>query len=174
MELPSGLNIINFFETLKWIFKANFGETNETKYVISAHWWKQWVDYVKFEEKNGGDDSFETSPIKEERGGIRPGMIINKSLKKKIYFYVIFIFKRHLIDEEKSDLVNKKRLILKENLLEHLDFEAVPKHIYVQLRKWYDADFEILRSLKKDPACHTQMFLELYPGCFEKLLSFSN
>lgn len=49
------------------------------------------MDYVKFEEKNGGDDSFETSPIKEERGGIRPGMIINKSFEK-IFFKCDFYF----------------------------------------------------------------------------------
>ena len=86
MELPSRLNISFPLGVNKDRFlKANFGETNETKYVISAHWWKQWVDYVKFEEKNGGDDSFETSPIKDERGGIRPGMIINKSFENNIF-----------------------------------------------------------------------------------------
>jgi len=57
--------------------------------VISAHWWKKWMDYVSFgdfsHENEKKEDSFETSPIKEERGVNRPGKIINR------FFFILTI-----------------------------------------------------------------------------------
>ena len=59
---------------------GNFGEVNEIKYVINANWWKNWIDYVKFDEKKENSfDSFESSPIKEEKNWKKPGKIINRS-----------------------------------------------------------------------------------------------
>ena len=72
-----------------------------------------------------------------------------------------------MIDEGLSDLKEAKCLILKENLLEHLDYEAVPRHIFILLRRWYGTDYEIMRSLKKEPTHKNQVFLELYPGLFK-------
>ena len=46
---------------------------------------------------------------------------------------------------------NLKRILLKENLLEHHDYEAVPKNVFRYLKKWYGIDIEIVRLLKIDP-----------------------
>ena len=53
---------------------------------------------------------------------------------------------------------------LKENLLEHYDFVALPKKIYKLLKKWYHVDFEISRYLRPDPTQNNKIFLDLYPG----------
>lgn len=53
---------------------------------------------------------------------------------------------------------------LKENLLEHHDFEAISRHIYFAFYQWYGCDFEITRILKRDPSDPTKCYLELYPS----------
>ena len=60
---------------------------------------------------------------------------------------------------------NLKRILLKENLLEHHDYEAVPKNVFRYLKKWYGIDIEIVRLLKIDPL-ENKIYLELYPGLF--------
>ena len=59
-----------------------------------------------------------------------------------------------------------KGLELKENLLEHHDFEALNKKIYDLFLRWYGADFEICRVLKPDPFHGSKPFLELYPSTY--------
>lgn len=36
--------------------------------------------------------------------------------------------------------------------MEHYDYEAVSHTIFSYLKQWYDADYEIVRFLKYDPA----------------------
>ena len=61
-------------------------------------------------------------------------------------------------------------LELKENLLEHHDFEAVSKKIYDVLVKWYSSDFEICRVLRLDPFRNNKLYLDLYTS--KKIISF--
>ena len=56
-----------------------------------------------------------------------------------------------------------KRICLKENILEHHNYEALPKSIFRYLKKWYGVDYEIVRFLKKDPIDDKKLYLELYP-----------
>ena len=53
---------------------------------------------------------------------------------------------------------------LKENLLEHYDFIALPKKLFKLFNNWYGVDFEIIRFLKPDPTQNNKMVLDLYPG----------
>jgi len=78
-----------------------------------------------------------------------------------------------LIDEEffSKDNLFGKRIILKENLLEHHDYEAVSKNVFRYLKKWYGVDHEIVRFLKKDPLDDKKLYLDLYP---EKNNGFKN
>ena len=62
-----------------------------------------------------------------------------------------------------KDTLIGKRLILKENLLEHHDYEAVSKNVFRYLKKWYGVDYEIVRFLKRDPLDDKKLCLELYP-----------
>lgn len=55
-------------------------------------------------------------------------------------------------------------LELKDNLLEHHDFEAIPQKIFDQLARWYGCDFEISRFLRPDPFRNNKLFLDLYPS----------
>jgi len=52
---------------------------------------------------------------------------------------------------------------LKDNLLEHHDFEALSKEIYKNLKKWYNADIDIIRFLKVDTLINNKMILDIYP-----------
>ena len=82
----------------------------------------------------------------------RPGPISNKEL---------------LHHEALSDLESlTSDLELKENLLEHHDYEAVNQRVYEVLARWYGSDFEICRVLRPDPFRDNKPYLELYPSKF--------
>lgn len=49
-------------------------------------------------------------------------------------------------------------------MLEHHDYEAIPKEIYNELKKWYGVDIDIVRFLKTDPMDANKLFLEKYPS----------
>lgn len=53
---------------------------------------------------------------------------------------------------------------LRENLLEHYDYVALPKKLFKLFKTWYGVDFEIVRYLKPDPTQNNKMVLDLYPG----------
>lgn len=58
-----------------------------------------------------------------------------------------------------------KNIQLKDNLLDHYDYEAIPKKMYHYLKLWYEVDQEIVRFLKEDPAQMqgSNLYVELYP-----------
>jgi len=47
-------------------------------------------------------------------------------------------------------LKNGKSMNLKENIIEHFDYEAISPEVWKYLYSWYSADWCILRYLKKD------------------------
>jgi len=52
-------------------------------------------------------------------------------------------------------------MLLKPNLMEHHDYEALPVGLWRHLYSWYSADWSIVRFLRRDT---TQgVFLDLYP-----------
>lgn len=108
----------------------NEGILNEGKYIIDAKWWRSWMDYVGFGEvprKHGeGNGHFRKE---------RPNQMKNGGLLKSEY-----------ISEQSSGIE------LRDNLLEHYDYEAVPKRIFINLKAWYGCDYEIVRLLKYDPS----------------------
>ena len=55
-------------------------------------------------------------------------------------------------------------LELKDNLLEHHDYEAVCGKVFEQLGKWYGYDFEVVRVLRFDQFREYKLSLDLYPG----------
>lgn len=63
---------------------------------------------------------------------------------------------------------------LKENLLEHYDFVALPKKVYKLFKLWYDVDFELVRYLKPDLTQNNKMMLDLYPGTTLPNFVFNN
>ena len=52
---------------------------------------------------------------------------------------------------------------LKENLIEHFDYEAVTPEVWRHLYSWYSADWCIMRYVRKDFANKNGVFLDLYP-----------
>jgi hypothetical protein len=52
---------------------------------------------------------------------------------------------------------------LKENIVEHFDFEAVSPCVWKYLYSWYSADWCIMRNLKRDKTNLHGVYLELYP-----------
>ncbi len=94
-----------------------------------------------------------------------PGKIINRYFPNIFFISCLF---RNLIKEEHLNAENIKycRFVLKENLLEHHDYEAITKNVFKYLKKWYDVDYEIIRFLKKDPFNENKLALELHIGMF--------
>ena len=52
---------------------------------------------------------------------------------------------------------------IKENLIEHFDYQQVPMEIWAYFKAWYDYDFSLLRFIKKDKMNQDKLYLELYP-----------
>jgi len=52
---------------------------------------------------------------------------------------------------------------LKENLIEHFDFEAVSPAVWKYLYSWYSSDWCIMRLLKRDKTNPQGVILDLYP-----------
>lgn len=96
------------------------------KYIISAEWWRQWKSYVGFNDNRNC------------WYGERPNQIKNQPL----------------IDDEQMVEYhrNYNSAKLKNNLLEHYDYEAIPKRVFDHLKEWYGIDHEIVRYLKYDPS----------------------
>jgi hypothetical protein len=56
---------------------------------------------------------------------------------------------------------------LKDNLVEHFDYEAISTDIWTHLYSWYSADYCVSRIIKKDKFNNYKIFLDLYPGIFK-------
>ena len=52
---------------------------------------------------------------------------------------------------------------LKDNIIEHFDFEAVSPEVWRHIYSWYSADWCILRHIKKDNVNKFCVILDLYP-----------
>lgn len=52
---------------------------------------------------------------------------------------------------------------LKDNLVEHFDFEAISPTIWKYLYSWYSADWCVMRYLKRDRMNPHAAILDLYP-----------
>lgn len=63
----------------------------------------------------------------------------------------------------KTDINDNPSKYLRDNLLEHHDYEAVSKEIYKNLKKWYNVDIDVIRFLKSDPLIPNKLFLDIYP-----------
>jgi hypothetical protein len=60
--------------------------------------------------------------------------------------------------------IERCRFFLKEFLMEHHDYEALPRSVFRHLKKWYNVDYEIIRFLKIDPLDEKKLALDLYDG----------
>jgi hypothetical protein len=52
---------------------------------------------------------------------------------------------------------------LKENIVEHFDYEAITPDVWKHIYSWYSADWSILRYVCKDRVNRYAVFLDLYP-----------
>lgn len=52
---------------------------------------------------------------------------------------------------------------LKDNIIEHFDYEAVTLMVWKHLYSWYSADWCILRFIRRDKANNYGLILDLYP-----------
>ena len=58
---------------------------------------------------------------------------------------------------------NNMYITLKEDIIEHFDFEAVSIEMWRYFKSWYDCDLSLLRYIKPDKVNRNQLFLDLYP-----------
>ena len=56
-----------------------------------------------------------------------------------------------------------ERMRLKDNLIEHFDYESLYPIVWKHLYSWYSADIQLVRNLKKDALNRHVMILDLYP-----------
>lgn len=60
---------------------------------------------------------------------------------------------------------------LKENLVEHFDFEALTPAVWRYLYSWYSADWCIVRFLKRDKSNAYGAILDLYPENYTPIIN---
>eukprot|EP00357_Protocruzia_adherens_P011253 CAMPEP_0115028432 /NCGR_PEP_ID=MMETSP0216-20121206/36286_1 /TAXON_ID=223996 /ORGANISM="Protocruzia adherens, Strain Boccale" /LENGTH=825 /DNA_ID=CAMNT_0002404593 /DNA_START=663 /DNA_END=3140 /DNA_ORIENTATION=+ len=125
--------------------QSSRGRLGDPKYLINARWWRTWCDYVNFEDFK--DQSCETLQL-ETSTYPRPGRILN------------------------SDLLKKGELLLRDDIMEHYDFEAVSFRIWKYLKELYRCDYEIKRYLVPDTNRPGELVLDLYPP--EEFLKLGN
>ena len=65
-----------------------------------------------------------------------------------------------LLDESSN---HAQYLFLKEDLIEHFDYEAVELEIWRYFKAWYECDFTLLRFIKRDKINTNRLYLDLYP-----------
>jgi hypothetical protein len=63
----------------------------------------------------------------------------------------------------RSLLKDGRSMSLKENIIEHFDFEAVTPGVWRLLYSWYSADWCVMRLLKRDRVNAFGCVLDLYP-----------
>lgn len=60
--------------------------------------------------------------------------------------------------------MNQMYLFLKDDLIEHFDYEAMPYEVWKYLKAWYDSDLTLLRFVKSDKVYASgQLYVDLYP-----------
>jgi len=140
-------DMLRMEENAKHLMPHNSNKNHPIKkYLIDAKWWRAWKEHVNFDGKEARDYG-RSSPLYQ-----RPGAISNITLIKQECL---------LLDVEGG-------YQLKENLLEHHDFEAFSEEIFKTLAGWYGCDFEIPKMLRVDPSQPNQVFLDLYPNKYAK------
>ena len=60
-------------------------------------------------------------------------------------------------------LKDGRSMNLKENIIEHFDFEAVSPNVWKYIYSWYSADWCIMRQLRRDRVNFCGVVLDLYP-----------
>lgn len=104
---------------------------------------------------NRNRKSFEAtnSALKTNMHYKKPAMIRNQALLKNPS-------QQH---NQAQKHVNHLFISLKDELIEHFDYQAVSNDVWTYLKAWYDCDFPILRYVKRDLVNHEQLYLEVYP-----------
>lgn len=63
----------------------------------------------------------------------------------------------------RSLLNDGRSMNLKENIIEHFDFEAVSPAVWRFIYSWYSADWCIMRQIKRERVISHGVMLDLYP-----------
>ena len=85
----------------------------------------------------------------------RPQIIQNQALLRDQHQY--------MLNRGKGTPQQMQYLILKDDIIEHFDFEAVSLDIWRFFKSWYDCDLALLRFIKPDRVNRNSLFLDLYP-----------
>ncbi|KAK8915991.1 Ubiquitin carboxyl-terminal hydrolase 9 [Platanthera zijinensis] len=127
----------------------------DTLYVISARWWRNWEEYVKFDETEVSILSNHSS-----NGALqnhcRPGQIENSEL----------------VSDELNEGSNIP--ILCKNLQEGLDYHLVHQRVWKMLQEWYKGGPEIPRKVISEGINSKSFRVEVYPLILKLIVARDN
>eukprot|EP00347_Sterkiella_histriomuscorum_P022613 403337823 len=208
--------------------KANQGKVGDKKYLVSSSWWRQWCDFVNFDQiSNQMRSSTQSKRFSENQGQLDLTQIISQaplylsniknfnkssgtsSQRQQISLEVNQPNIQNRFEDEQfpnesarvreanfmNELINLKKITptsinlpesyekpgmiinklllrdgrsmnLKENIIEHHDFEAVSVNVWRHLYSWYSSDWCIMRYLKRDRINGQGVYLDLYPEVY--------
>jgi len=118
---------------IKQLERENSLKLGEEWYIISSEWWESWCEYVDYHSKQ-----LQLKELNEKQLSnidSSSNLITNKKYRPRK------IDNNKLLDESNHFVV------LKENLIEHNDYEIIHKHIWEQLYEWYGGGPNIMRSV---------------------------
>jgi ubiquitin carboxyl-terminal hydrolase 4/11/15 len=122
-------------EKIKEVFEKPLQE-NDTWYVLSYCWWRQWVNFTCWDNDNDSTDE-EIKIISEK---LVPPAIDNSDI-----------------------IVHKKRTSLRQGLQEKLDYVLITDKAWELLYKWYGGGPEIPRKVIEVGTKNRLLRIDLYP-----------
>ena len=132
-------------------------EWEPKRYLIQQRWWTQWCVYVNFDTKQHLDNSYDLNllpkpapPLSQESEDSDVSAVYEKPPR---------INNSGLLQTQKRGA----KLVLRDNLCEHFDFEVIYPVVWKHFYSWYSSDVQIVRQLKKDALNRHVMILDLYP-----------
>ena len=134
-------------------------EWEPKRYLIQAKWWSQWCDYVNFDSKLQLDNSADHNLLPKPLDSPHIHLQSQESDQSQLYEKPSRIVNQNLL----ADPVKGQRQRLRNNLIEHFDYETLYPIVWKHLYSWYSADIQIVRQLRKDVMNRHVMMLELYP-----------
>lgn len=128
------------------------------RYIIDAKWWAKWCDYTNFDQND-----LIYNQLRETEGdhnlNMSQSINFNNFMLSKRFESTQLYQKPPRIDNEclladramfpdDLDPHNPSFRNLRDNLVQHYDFEALSPSIWMHLYSWYSADTQIVRYMK--------------------------
>ncbi|TNV73251.1 hypothetical protein FGO68_gene12077 [Halteria grandinella] len=133
------------------------------RYLLDAKWWRKWCDYTNFDSSLLSLTPNQTDAIDEYLFSI-PSTSNQYDTHRRYDSNALYQKPGRISNEDLLDKSNGNSQRLRENLVEHFDFEVLFPQLWLYMYSWFSADCQIVRYLRKDRLSSGIYRLDLYPS----------